>query len=421
MERRLRGDEIVTIQVLHERGLSNRAIARQLGVGENAVRYRLRRLASGAADGRAAKRRSVEPWAEAITHWMASQSGGVNLQVLHAWLVAEHGYGGSYKAVQRFVRARYPRPKLRARRRVETPPGAQAQADWAVFPRMAVGSDGRRDLYAFHLVLSHSRREAIVWSERVNELAWLHVHNEALRRLGGVPAVIRVDNCKTAIASGAGPWGVVNARYAAYARALRFHVDATRPRAPEEKGKVERRILAHQRGFDPRRQGWATLAELQAATDRAVERSARQRICPATGETVWESGEAERGWLQPLPAPLPEPFDLVAGRRVAIDATVRFESHTYSVPFLHVGREIEVRGCASTVQMWADGRCIAEHPRATRERLLLDPRHYEGPGDARVGAPVPLGRMGRRLQEIWAMPPARRPIDQYAALAEAAR
>src|SRR5690606_29077549 len=192
------------------------------------------------------------------------------------------------------------------------------------------------DLYAFHLVLSHSRREAIVWSERMDELAWLHVHNEALRRLGGVPAVIRVDNCKTAIASGAGPWGVVNERYAAYARALRFHVDATRPRAPEEKGKVERRILAHQRGFDPRRRAWDTVEELQARTDTVVDHTARQRICPATGATVWESWEAELRALQALPEPLPEPFDLVAQRRVAIDATVRFEGRTYSVPFPHV-------------------------------------------------------------------------------------
>jgi transposase len=352
---------------------------------------------------------------------MASRTGGLNVRLLYEWLVAEQGFAGSYKAVQRFVRARYPKPALRARRRVETPPGAQAQADWAVFPRMAVGADGLRDLYAFHLVLSHSRREAIVWSERVDELAWLQVHNEALRRLGGVPAVIRVDNCKTAVASGAGPWGVVNERYAAYARALRFHVDATRPRAPEEKGKVERRILAHQRGFDPRRRAWSTLAELQATTDRCVEHAARQRICPATGETVWAAWEAERLRLQPLPEPLPEPFDLVVQRRVAIDATVRFESRTYSVPFLYLGLEVEVRGCAATVQIWADGRCIAEHPRATRERILLDPCHYEGLGDERVLAPVRLGRMGRRLQEIWALPPERRPIDQYAALAEVAR
>ena len=52
MERRLRREEVVTIQVLRERGMSQRAIARQLGVDEKAVRYRLRRLASEAGDGR---------------------------------------------------------------------------------------------------------------------------------------------------------------------------------------------------------------------------------------------------------------------------------------------------------------------------------------------------------------------------------
>jgi transposase len=244
MERRLRGEEVVTIGVLYERGMSKRAIARQLGVDEKAVRYRLSRLAAGARDRRADKVSSVAPLAAAVAHWMDSvAAGGVNGLALYEWLVAEHGYVGSYKAVQRFVRAQYAKPRLRVRRRVETPPGAQAQADWAEYPGVVVGGE-RVDLSAFHLVLSHARYEAVVWSVRQDELAWLAVHNAALTRLGGVPAVIRVDNPKTAIASGAGPWGVVNERYAAYARALRFHVDATRPRAPEEKGKVERRVLA---------------------------------------------------------------------------------------------------------------------------------------------------------------------------------
>lgn len=74
-----------------------------------------------------------------------------------------------------------------------------------------------------------------------------------------------------------------------------------------------------------------------------VDHTARQRICPATGATVWESWEAELRALQALPEPLPEPFDLVAQRRVALDATVRFEGRTYRVPFPHVGEEIEVR------------------------------------------------------------------------------
>lgn len=100
--------------------------------------------------------------------------------------------------MQRFVRAQYPRPAIRVRRRIETPSGAQPQADWAEFRDLIVGN-GSRTLYAFHLVLSHSRFEAIVWSELTDELAWLSVHNVALRRLGGAPGVIRVDNCKTAI------------------------------------------------------------------------------------------------------------------------------------------------------------------------------------------------------------------------------
>ncbi len=289
MERRLRREEVVTIGVLYERGMSKRAIARQLGIDEKAVRYRLGRMALRARDRRADQVSSVAPLTEAIDEWMRGVAAGrgANGLALYEWSVAEHGFTGSYKAVQRFVRAQYAQPKIRVRRRIETPPGAQAQADWAEF-RGVVVAEIPRDLFAFHLVLSHSRYEAIVWSERTDELAWLTVHNAALRRLGGVPGVIRVDNTKTAIAHGAGPWGVVNERCATYARALRFHVDAARPYTPEDKGKVERRILAHIAGFDPRRRAWRDLAELQSSTDAAVQKSAGKRICPATGASVWE-------------------------------------------------------------------------------------------------------------------------------------
>jgi hypothetical protein len=70
------------------------------------------------------------------------------------------------------------------------------------------------------------------------------------------------------------------------------------------------------------------------------------------------------------------------------------------------------------VQVWSDGEIVAQHPRHTRERILIDPTHYDGPDDDRVSAPVPLGRMGQRLAELMALAPERRPIDQYAALAE---
>ncbi|MHC5537106.1 hypothetical protein ACYOEI_02580 [Singulisphaera rosea] len=73
------------------------------------------------------------------------------------------------------------------------------------------------------MVLSHSRKEAVVWSRSVDQLAWHHVHNEAYRRLGGVAAVNRIDNLKTGIAHGCGAWGVINEQYRVYARTLGFH------------------------------------------------------------------------------------------------------------------------------------------------------------------------------------------------------
>lgn len=70
MGRRLREEEVMTIQVLRERGCSNREIARKLGIRENAVRYRLARLASEAVDGRADKPFRAEALHAVIAHWL---------------------------------------------------------------------------------------------------------------------------------------------------------------------------------------------------------------------------------------------------------------------------------------------------------------------------------------------------------------
>src|SRR5262249_53436075 len=245
----------------------------------------------------------------------------------------EYGYQGSYRSVLRFVRAHYPRPRLRPFRRVETPPGAQAQVDWGEFADLDVGR-GPRKLYAFVMVLSHSRKAVLVWSQGMDQLSWHDAHNGALRRLGGVPAVLRIDNLKTGVSTGAGPWGEVNEAYRAYARAVGFHVDACLPRAPEHKGNVESKVrfvrcrlrLAG---------GYAGLSELQQQTDEQLAASDGQRLCPATGQSVQQSYEAERRLLRPLPI-LPEPFDLALTRTVQRDCTVAFEGRCYSVPFLLV-------------------------------------------------------------------------------------
>lgn len=423
----LKPEEIVTLSVLKAKGQANTQIAHTLGVSEGTIRYHLRR--QGHTDGRKDKPHKAEPLAEVIDHWIFShqpqvQEGEplrpVNIRSLFEWLRGEHDYAGSYKSVLRFVRDRYPRPRLRPFRRIETPPGAQAQVDWGEFPHIDLG-DGPQTLYGFVLVLSHSRKEVLIWCRCMDQLAWQHAHTEAFRRLGGIPAVARIDNLKTGVGQGAGPWGQLNEAYHSYARGLGFHIDACLPRCPEDKGKVENQVGNLKRRLRLEGRWFAGLGGLQGWTDGELTLGTRRRICPATGDSVEASWLAEQKHLRPLPPVLPLAFDVALTRAVQKDCTISFEGRTYSVPFVLCGLRVEVRGCAEVMQVLHEGQVVAEHPRHSRARLLLDPAHYQGPGDARVAPPVPLGKMGQRLQEIVSQPVEQRPVDLYAALAEVAR
>ena len=427
---KLTREQIVTIEVLHQRGQSAAQAARLLGVTEGAVRYHRRRADSGARDGRQKTARIEQlGLAEAVALWWQAQveilgeARPPNVQMLWAFLQAEYGYDGSYKSVRKYVRRRFESPRLRPFRRIETPPGAQTQSDWGEFRGVDLGDDeSPTTVYAFVMVLSHCRKEAVVWSRSTDQLAWHHVHNEAYRRLGGVAAVNRIDNLKTGIARGCGAWGVINDQYRVYARMLGFHIDACEARSPEQKGKTERRVGVWKR-LDVASRHFDSITHLQAWTDGVLDQDANRRICPPTGGTVSETWESERPWLRPLPALLPEPFDLVKTAPVHKDGSIHFEGRTYIVPFSYVGREVEVRGCSGCVQVLdpQTATILVSYPRHTPERILIDPCCYDGPGTERVAPPKPLGKMARKLAEIAAMPVQRRPVDLYAALAEVAR
>ena len=418
---RLENEARTAMAVLLKQGHSQSAVGRLLGVSEGTVRYHRRRDAAGAVDGRSKQASKAAAVAEAIAHWRSQHSDGrVNLAALHEWLQREHRYEGSLKSVQRYWKRRFPAPAIRARRRVETPIGAQAQVDWAEYPGMVIGCEVV-DLVALIVTLSWSRKRAVVWARSKDMLSWQACQTACLQRLGGAPAVLRIDNVKTAIAKGAGAWGVINETYRRYAVQMRFHVDACQPRHPQGKGKVERSVRDQREAFDLSGLVFDSLAALQAWTDVRLEERAMRLRCPATGVSVAEAWEQERRLLTPLPETLPEPFDIVVRRPVGVDCMVSFEGRRYSVPFRFVNPEGEVRGLSGRVQMLKDCQVIAEHLRATDALLLNNQTHDEGEDTPSVRAPMPLGRMGRRLQEIAASNVQHRSLDLYARLAEVAR
>jgi transposase len=428
----LNREQIVALKVLKEKGQANTATAKVLGVTEGAVRYHLRRQAAGAQDGRVKPfllerlglTEAVQMWwmAEEKSREEAGEKRPPSAEELHEYLWEEHEYDGSYKAVLRYVRAKFPRPKIRPYRRMETPPGAQSQTDWLELAIDIGDQDGPTWLYGLVIKLSHSRRKVVIWSRQKDQLAWLHCHNEAFKRLGGIAAINRVDNEKTAISKGAGPWGEVNPVYQAYARTMGFHVNACEAYCPEQKGKVEKGVREIKE-LALSRHRFTSLDELQTYTDRRLEEEARRRICPVTGKSVFATWQDELTLLRSLPARLPAPFDLVQECQVHKDCTIRFEGHTYAVPFAYVGKRVEVRGESGTVQVVdrRTGQALVKYPRHTEALLQIDPRCYEGEATAEVMKPKPLGRLSRRLMELAAEPVQHRAIDYYVKVAEVLR
>jgi hypothetical protein len=137
---KLREEDVMAADVMERRGRSIRSLAEDFEVDERTLRYRLQRLRSGAEDGRDGRQRQREACAafdDVVVAWLAAQAEGMEgglrpepVMALYEALVSDHGYGGSYKAVVRYVRRRQAPLRVRPSRRVEMRPGAQAQVDW---------------------------------------------------------------------------------------------------------------------------------------------------------------------------------------------------------------------------------------------------------------------------------------------------
>jgi transposase len=157
--------------------------------------------------------------------------------------VRELGYAGAYTAVKalpgRDPTQNGPKPY---EVRFETPPGVQAQVDFARFVVDFDDDPGTsRVVWLFSLVLGHSRFLFARYVLQQDLQTPLRCHIQAFEAIGGVPIEILYDRMKTAV-TGEDDQGHIayNHSLLALARHYRFQPRACRPYRAKTKGKVER-------------------------------------------------------------------------------------------------------------------------------------------------------------------------------------
>ncbi|MEZ5143941.1 MAG: IS21 family transposase [Acidimicrobiales bacterium] len=364
--------------------LGIRALARRFGVHRRDVRQA---LASAVPPPRKPVQRAspvLDRWKPIIDGWLEADRAVPKKQrhtARRVWqrLVAEHGAEIGESTVRRYVaawKAGQPKALVEVAVPQTHPLGAEAEVDFGAVSFYLDGVLCEGHMFVMRLSASAKGFHRVYPNEA--QQAFLDGHVRAFAHFGGVPGRVRYDNLKPAVER------VLRGRDRAESErfvALRSHYGFDSffcqpgPDGAHEKGGVEGEVGRFRRRHlvpMPNVASFAELNDLIAAADAADD----ARWVAGRRLSVGDHFALEAPTLGCLPD---EAFDpaLMLRPRVDTKSRVCVRQCFYSVPVRYVGRRIDVRLGADTIEALDGPRVVATHPRLVAkgtESLVLD--HY---------------------------------------------
>lgn len=353
------------IKALKRRGLSDRQIARDLGVNRRTVkRYGADSKCTNPQTGKKGPQSSCEPYRERIAGWLED---GLSVERIHHDLAAFHGFEGSYHSVYRFVKTLDADGGKRVFR-MECEPGEEAQIDYGTL-HLPIGEAGRRKkVHVLLVTLSHSRKSYVEAVDRQNTESFLRSLENGFRHFGGVPGRLVPDNQKAAVIKADWHEPELNPKLRDFASHYGTVILPARPYRPTDKGKVESGIK-YVKNNALKGKRFDSLTEVNAHLRWWLEHVADKRIHGTTKRQVGAHfEEAEKAALKPLPAGLFPCFE-EAPRKVHRDSYIEVKGAYYEVPAQYVGKEVWARWDAAMVRAFdLKMEQIAAHTRLEKGR-----------------------------------------------------
>lgn len=201
------------------------------------------------------------------------------------------------------------------------------------------------------------------WSQSLPD--WIGSHVRAFAWFGGVTELLIPDNLKSGVGKACRYEPVLNPTYHDLANHYQTTVLPARVRKPKDKAKAEAGVLLIERWILARlrHQRFFSLDEL----NREI-----RRLLVLLNDRPFQKLEGSRRSLfesldQPALRPLPvKPYQFAEWKKakVNIDYHLELAGHYYSVPHALVGKVLEIRYTAETVECLHKGRRVASHPRS---------------------------------------------------------
>lgn len=371
-------EDVGAIVRLHGLGWGSKRIAQELGIARNTVKRYIRQGGWEAykQPERAGQLAGEEGWLK--TKFLEHRGNAV---VVKRELSAAGGPAVSLRTVQRSVEGL--RSELVAEAvatvRFETRPGWQLQADFGQATVLIGGEE--TPVHLAVLTLGYSRRLFVCAWPCERQAQWLLSFERAFEHFGGVPELLLLDNPRALVLQHDRSTREVtfHPSLVAFGKHWGVRLQACAPYRARTKGKVERGVgyVKHNALAGYTFETWEAFDAHLVAWMREVS---DVRIHGTTGERPIDRFEAaERQALKPLASRPSFLRRRTLIRRVQSDCCVEVDTNHYSVPWLHIGKQVlvDVVGPQLTVRLGT--RPIAEHTGvAGRRRWVVDPRHMEG-------------------------------------------
>ena len=292
--------------------------------------------------------------------------GVVPVSVIHQRLSDEAGLETSVASLRRYVRAHL---SEKARRedvvvwRPEVAAGDEAQVDYGYMGIWLDPVSGRRRrVWAFSMVLSHSRYLFVRPVLTMDQQAWVECHVAAFEFFAGVPRRLVPDNLRTGVQKADLYDPKLNRAYSELADHYGFLIDPARARHPKDKPRIEANQRYIRSSFFTGREFSDLDVMTKEATRWCEEVAGRRTPRALEGRTPREVfGAVEAGALLALPV---VPFELARWYRPAVgpDAHAKVGRCLYSVPYRLIGKRLDARETYLLVQFFLDGELVKTHP-----------------------------------------------------------
>jgi transposase len=315
-------------------------------------------------------------------------------------MLLSRGFSGSPRTVRRYLQK--VRPKMRGEVCLRPQPliGEQSQIDWMHVGPVSVGSGAVRQLWAFVMVLSHSRS---LWAELLFDLTAEGVRRSLLRGcsyFGGTTRQWLFDNPKTVVLERYGQSCKFHPLLLEVASELHVQPRLCAVRHPQSKGRVERAVrYLRDRFLDGR-----TISSLTQGTEELNQflvtiapKRPHPEMMPSTVADVFAQEQAR---LLPLPTAMP-PLEALFPAKVSKYGLVAFDGNRYSVP-----AEVGVGSCSIaaddvTVRVLVNHQEVSRHPRCWNKRQVIEKHEHR----QELAKRRPLGQPNTAQHRLRALVP----------------